>query len=63
MSETFGILAGRGLEILGNARLRIVLITLGILIALAAVGVGLAYTMHPHTTAPVAGGTIWVETE
>jgi uncharacterized protein YhdP len=61
MSEVFSILAGRGLVVLESNRLRVVLITLAILIVLAAFGFELVSVVHPHVTAPLADGQTWVE--
>jgi hypothetical protein len=61
MSEVFSILTGRGLALLDSARLRVVLVALAILIVLAAFGFELSSAVHPHVTAPLAGGQTWVE--
>ena len=61
MHEVSGISTSRSLAILDNARLRIVLITLAILVALAALGAGLASTAHTHMSGSDASGQTWVE--
>jgi hypothetical protein len=58
MSEVFGILACKGLPVLGNIRLRIILIAVAALIVLAVLGV-LASGLHPHMLAPQASVSAW----
>jgi hypothetical protein len=59
MSEVFDILACKGLPVLGNTRLRIILIALAALVVLAVLGVAIASAMHPHMIAPLASGQAW----
>jgi hypothetical protein len=59
MSEVFDILACKGLPVLGNTRLQIILIALAALIVLAVLGVILASGLHPHMIAPQASGQAW----